>query len=74
MGACLLVSFIPTFFSSSYKNFTPSVSDSATQLKPKNVIPMQNVAGEKTSDGIKMVRFTRDNFWGFIAGKACEFQ
>ncbi|XP_045709481.1 zinc finger protein 177-like isoform X1 [Phyllostomus hastatus] len=31
-----------------------SVSDSATQLKPKHVIPMQDVAGEKTSNGIKM--------------------
>ncbi|XP_054937018.1 zinc finger protein 333 isoform X3 [Physeter macrocephalus] len=48
--------------------------DRDTQLKSKDAILMQNVPGEKTSNGIKMVRFTRNDSWFFRMGELCEFQ
>ena len=35
---------------------------------------MQNVPGEKTADGIKMVRFTRNYSCFLRLGELCEFQ
>lgn len=72
--ACLPPFFCPYFFSHNYKKFPHSLSDGATQLNSKDVILMQNVPGEKTANGIKMVRFTRNDSCFLRLGELCEFQ
>ncbi|XP_070320010.1 zinc finger protein 177-like isoform X1 [Odocoileus virginianus] len=54
--------------------FQSACTDGATQLKSKDVILMQNVPGEKTANGIKMVRFTRNDSCFLRLGELCEFQ